>query len=349
MNNKILVLSLLSAIFFISCGNNKGEKLVPILNEQQSNIQVENLGATYTEGLVDIVFTPQWLPQSQFAGFYAALYNGYYKDVGINLKIKHTSVSNSALNNLLDGECDIITMQLADAMINIDKGVDLVNVLQIAQHTGLMVVSKKDSLTTLEDLKGKKVGIWKKGFGEMAQIADIEKQLSIEWIPFLNNTNLLISDAIDASLAMSYGEYQQLLISGIDNLSFIRFSELGYDVPEDGVYVQSHFIKENPEIIKAFVEATKKGWQWVYENIEEALAIVMTETKNFNVKTNYIIQKGMLEEIIQLQKDTPESEPSFELYEEDVKWLSNKLLTNGFIENEVSLSKMKGVSNGDKR
>ena len=38
-----------------------------------------------------IVFTPQWLPQSQFAGYYVAQELGYYEDAGLDVVIEHTS------------------------------------------------------------------------------------------------------------------------------------------------------------------------------------------------------------------------------------------------------------------
>ena len=40
-----------------------------------------------------IVFTPQWTPQSQFAGYYVALEKGFYKDAGVEVDFQHPSVS----------------------------------------------------------------------------------------------------------------------------------------------------------------------------------------------------------------------------------------------------------------
>ena len=43
-----------------------------------------------------IVFTPQWTPQSQFAGYYVAQEKGFYQEAGIEVIIKHPSASYSA-------------------------------------------------------------------------------------------------------------------------------------------------------------------------------------------------------------------------------------------------------------
>ena len=78
-----------------------------------------------------IVFTPQWLPQSQFAGYYVAMEKGFYEEAGLDVVIEHTSSSDNAQNRLKEGRCDAITMTLFDAIINIDNGLEVVNVLRM--------------------------------------------------------------------------------------------------------------------------------------------------------------------------------------------------------------------------
>ena len=119
-----------------------------------------------------IVFTPQWTPQSQFAGYYVAQEKGFYKDANVEVDFRHPSVSYSALNHLMEGSCDMITTQLTQAMIAIDRGIPMVHVLQTSQQNGLVMLGCTDSIRTIEDLRKKKVGVWKAGFGELAYIMD---------------------------------------------------------------------------------------------------------------------------------------------------------------------------------
>ena len=149
-----------------------------------------------------IVFTPQWIPQAQFAGYYVAFDKGFYKQAGLDVDIQHPSASYSAFNRLLEGSSDMITQQLVQAVVEIDRGMPLVNVLQTSQQNALMLVSRVDSIRTIQDLKGKKVGVWKVGFGDLGYIIDSEKELDIRWIPYLQGMNLYLSGAVDATLAM---------------------------------------------------------------------------------------------------------------------------------------------------
>lgn len=289
-----------------------------------------------------IVFTPQWTPQSQFAGYYVAQEKGFYKEAGVEVDFQHPSVSYSALNRLMEGSSDMITTQLTQAMIAIDRGIPMAHVLQTSQKNGLVLLGRSDSIRTIEDLRKKKVGVWKAGFGELAYIMDAELRLGIKWIPFLEGTNLFISGAIDATLAMSYNEYLQIRVSGHEDKIPIRLSDIGYDYPEDGLYVSLDFYRRYPEKVKAFVEASRKGWEWTHEHPEEALDIVMKWAEKEQVHTNRIFQRWMLEEILRLQCEEDERKPSFRLDAGVVKKLSDLLWKHHRIQNPVTIEILKG-------
>ena len=289
-----------------------------------------------------IVFTPQWTPQSQFAGYYVAQEKGFYKEAGVEVDFQHPSVSYSALNRLMEGSSDMITTQLTQAMIAIDRGIPMAHVLQTSQKNGLVLLGRSDSIRTIEDLRKKKVGVWKAGFGELAYIMDAELRLGIKWIPFLEGTNLFISGAIDATLAMNYNEYLQIRVSGHEDKIPIRLSDIGYDYPEDGLYVSLDFYRRYPEKVKAFVEASRKGWEWTHEHPEEALDIVMKWAEKEQVHTNRIFQRWMLEEILRLQCEEGERKPSFRLDAGVVKKLSDLLWKHHRIQNPVTIEMLKG-------
>ena len=289
-----------------------------------------------------IVFTPQWTPQSQFAGYYVALEKGFYKDAGVEVDFQHPSVSYSALNRLMEGSSNMITMQLTQAMIAIDQGFPLAHALQTSQQNALVLVGRSDSICSMENLRKKRVGVWKAGFGELAYIMDTEQNLDIKWIPFLEGTNLFISGAIDATLAMSYNEYLQIKVSGHEDKPVIRFADTEYNYPEDGLYVSADFFQRYPEKVKAFAEACQKGWEWAHEHPDEALDIVMKWVVKENIHTNRIHQRWMLEEILRLQCKEGEKEPSFKLNADVVNKLSDLLLKHNRIHQPVSIEKLTG-------
>ena len=289
-----------------------------------------------------ITFSPQWSAQSQFAGYYAALEKGFYDEAGLDVSIVHPSNSYSSINMLKDGTADFITCELIQAMMALDKGIRLVNLLQTTQHTTLVLISHEKDISKMSDLAGRKIGTWKVGFSEIPYIIDKEHKLGIEWVKFINPLNIYISGAIDATLGKSYNERILFSMSGITPGSLLRFSEMGYDYPEDGLYVSEAFFKKNPDVCRKFAEASRKGWEWVRNNRKEAVDIVMKYVKEANVSTNIYVQKWMLEEVLEMQEDEKGEAPSYQLNANAFYWLNDVLLKHGYISKPVEYERLTG-------
>ena len=289
-----------------------------------------------------ITFSPQWSAQSQFAGYYAALENGYYAEAGLDVSIVHPTNSYTSVNMLKDGTSDFITCELIQAMIAMDQGIRLVNLLQTTQHTTLVLISHDKDIRKMSDLAGRRVGTWKVGFNEIPYILDAEHNLGIEWVKFISSLNIYLSGAIDATLGKSYNERILFSMSGITPGSMLRFSEMGYDYPEDGLYVSEKFFKKYPEQCRKFAEASRKGWEWVRNNRKEAVDIVMKYVNEANISTNIYNQKWMLEEVLEMQEDIKGEAPSYCLNTNAFYWLNEVLLKHGYISRPVEYERLTG-------
>lgn len=289
-----------------------------------------------------IVFTPQWTPQSQFAGYYVAQEMGFYKDAGVDVIIDHTSTSDLVMNRLLKGKCNAITMTLFDAIYHIDHGAEIVNVLQTAQRSGHVIVVRDDNIRNIEQLRGKRVGIWRSSFSQLVQLMDLDYDLGIEWIKFIQSINLYISGAIDATMAMTYNELYWIRSSGFEDKTVISLADIGYDYPEEGLYVSSEYYEKYPEKARAFAEASRRGWEWAHEHPEQTLDIVMEIMKREQVPASRMHQEWMLREVLKQQFPKGEDRPSFKLDEGKVKELNALLIRHGRIENELSVEQIQG-------
>lgn len=289
-----------------------------------------------------ITFTPQWTPQSQFAGYYAALELGFYREAGIDVTITHPTKTYSSINMLLDGSSDIITSELIQAVVATDNDIKLVNLMQTTQHSTLVLLARDKNIQSMPQLSGLKIGTWKVGFNEIPKMMDEEYRLNIDWIKFINPLNLYISGAIDATLAKSYSEQVLFTMSGITPGSILKFSERGFDYPEDGLYVSEAFFKKNPQVCRKFAEASRKGWEWVRKNRKEALDIVMKYVKAENVPTNIYNQKIMLDIILEVQEDIKGQTPSYTLSENDLDKLNKRLVRHGYISRPVEYKRFTG-------
>lgn len=283
-----------------------------------------------------LVFTPQWSAQAQFAGYYVAQEKGFYKQAGIDVEIVHPSVTQSAMSRIRNNESQATTLQLVQAMDIIDNGIPLVNILQTSMNNALVIVSRRNKNPLTQ--KGAKVGIWNAGFGQIAICMSIKEGLDYQWIPFASNINLFVSGAIDATLAMSYNEYYQLVQSGFistkDNV--YRFCDHGYNVQEDGVYMARDYYLKHREQARRFAAASKKGWEWAAAHPEETLDIVMRYVQKEHIATNRVLQQLMLKDILRLQVDRESKKREFRLRPDMVKQASRLMIEHMMLSREIS-------------
>lgn len=286
------------------------------------------------------VFTPQWTTQAQFAGYYVAQEKGFYEEEGVKVQIVHPSASQSAMDRIRTDQSQATTLQLAQAMEIIDSGIPLVNILQTSMNNGLVIVSRrgKDPLKQ----QGARVGIWNAGFGQMAICMSQIEHLDYEWVRFVNNVTLFVSGALDATLAMSYNEFYQLLQTGMEltEENVYRFCNHGYNVQEDGVYMTLKTWRKEKESAERFARASRRGWEWAAEHPEETLDIVMDYVRRDHIATNRVLQGLMLEEILRLQIDRESGEREFRL-RPDMVGLASSLMTRcGMLKRPITYEEM---------
>ena len=287
-----------------------------------------------------IVFTPQWTAQAQFAGYYVAEAKGFFSEAGVKVKMEHPSATQPAISRLCNNKSQATTMQLCQALEIIDGGTPLVNILQTSMNNAMVIVSAhdKDPLTQ----KGARVGIWSVGFGQLAICMSIKDHLNYKWVRFAQNINLFVSGALDATLAMSYNEYYQLLQAGmkITDKNVYRFCDHGYNVQEDGVYMTRDYYETHREQARRFAQACKKGWEWAARHPEEALDIVMQYVEKEHVATNKVMQRLMLKEVLRLQIDRESKKREFRLRPDMVQFASRLMKDNKMLSREITYKEL---------
>ena len=287
-----------------------------------------------------LVFTPQWTAQAQFAGYYVAEAKGFYREAGVKVRIEHPSATQPAMARLRKNECQATTLQLCQAMEIVDEGIPLVNILQTSMNNAMVIVSArgKDPLTQ----KGARVGIWSVGFGQLAICMSIKDHLDYNWVRFAQNVNLFVAGALDATLAMSYNEYYQLVQAGIKmtDKNVYRFCDHGYNVQEDGVYMTREYYAQHKDQARRFAQASRKGWEWAAQHPDEALDIVMQYVDKNHIATNRVMQRLMLKEVLRLQVDRESKKREFRLRPDMVRLASNMMVENRMLTREVTLDEL---------
>ena len=287
-----------------------------------------------------IVFTPQWTAQAQFTGYYVAEAKGFYREAGVNVRIEHPSSTQPAMSRLRQNQCQATTLQLCQAMEIIDEGIPLVNILQTSMNNAMVIVSARGQDPLKQ--KGAKVGIWSVGFGQLAICMSLKDHLDYEWIRFAQNVNLFVAGALDATLAMSYNEYYQLVQAGVEmkDKTVYRFCDHGYNVQEDGIYMTREYYESHREQARRFAAASRKGWEWAAQHPDETLDIVMQYVDREHIATNRVMQRMMLKEVLRLQVDRESKKREFRLRPDMVKQASRLMVENHMLSREITIEEL---------
>ena len=93
--------------------------------------------------LTPVKFQLQWVAQSQFAGYYAAIDQGYYRDLGLDVSLLLGGPNVNNVQVVATGGADIGTAWLPNMLQSREGGTDLVSIAQIFQRSGTRMASFK--------------------------------------------------------------------------------------------------------------------------------------------------------------------------------------------------------------
>jgi NitT/TauT family transport system substrate-binding protein len=244
--------------------------------------------------LTPIKFQLQWVTQAQFAGYYAALDQGYYKDAGLDVTILIGGPQVNNVQVVASGGADIGTAWLPNMLRAREGGADLVSISQVFQRSGTRMASFKDkNITTPKDMAGKKIGSWLGGnepelFAALTKAGlDPTKENVIQ--QNFDMTGLLSGD-LDVAQAMIYNEYAQVLEAKNPatgklwtpaDLNVIDFNDpaVGTAMLQDQVFATAKWLStgNNADVATKFLTATYRGWIYCRDNPDKCVQIVLSK------------------------------------------------------------------------
>jgi NitT/TauT family transport system substrate-binding protein len=241
----------------------------------------------------DVTLQLKWVTQAQFAGYYAALEQGYYDDENLNVTIKPGGPDIVPEQVVLGNQAEFGINWLDNTLATRDQGGEIVNIAQVFARSGMTEITWADSgLDDITKLRGKKVGVWLGGnehklFAALTKNGiDPQKDAEIVAQPF--DMNLFLNREIDAAAAMTYNELAQVLevknpdsgeLYQLDDLNVFKMSELGTGALEDGIFVREDWIADeaNQDIATRFLKASFRGWIYCRDNPDDCVQYVLDE------------------------------------------------------------------------
>ena len=216
----------------------------------------------------------KWKHQFQFAGYYAAIEKGFYKDVGLQVNLLEAVEGQNPSEAVFDGTAEF-GVSTTDILIMRSRGKKAVVLANIFQHSPqILLASNKSGIQHVHDLIGKRIAMEPNAADIIAFLND-EGITSGKYIVDQHafNTDKLINGEIDGISAYSTDEPFDLQEANFE-YRIISPSMGGIDFYGDGLFTTEALIKKDPFLVENFRTASLKGWKYAMENPEEIIELI---------------------------------------------------------------------------
>jgi NitT/TauT family transport system substrate-binding protein len=224
----------------------------------------------------------KWRPQAQFAGYYVAKEKGYYKAAGLDVAILPGGPKIDPSQVIAEGKADVVTDWMPSALATREHGVGLVNIAQLFQRSGLMLVCRKDrGIAAPRDLAGHTVAVWYAGnqYPFLAWMDRLGYRSSVNVLRQGAGVGPLFDGSADCVSAMTYNEYWRVIDGGLspEQLVAFRYEDEGVATLEDGLYALERSLADPAmaDRLARFVRASMKGWDDALRDQAGAVRIVL--------------------------------------------------------------------------
>ena len=243
--------------------------------------------------LTKITFCLDWTPNTNHTGIYAARDLGYYEDAGLDVEIVQPP-EDGAATMCASGQAQF-AVEFQDTMaasLDLDEPMGITAVAAVIQHNTSGIISRKgDGIERPKGLEGKTYSTW----SSPIEIATLKQVIEDDGGDFAK-MKMIPNNITDEPAALEAKQTDAVWIfygwSGVNaevqgfDFDYFAFADIDsvFDYYTPVLIANNDFLKESPELAKAFLEATKKGYEYAIDNPEEAAQILIDGDETGSLK-----------------------------------------------------------------
>jgi PAS domain S-box-containing protein len=257
------------------------------------------LVCTSAHALEPINLQLKYLHQFQFAGYYAALEKGYYRDAGLDVTIAEGHTGDEPLTNVLAGTSQF-GVGSSGLLLARQAGKPVVVLGVIFQHSPYVLLAPQTGPTQgIHDIIGKRVML-------APQSEDLVAYLKKEGISVSDFTKVehsfnpedLISGKVYGFSAYATNETDYLDKKGFAYQAYTPRSA-GIDFYGDNLFTSEQEIAAHPARVKAFRQASMRGWQYAMANPEETVDLILAKYSKRNSREHLLYEARQMQSLVQ--------------------------------------------------
>jgi len=258
------------------------------------------LAASIAQALDVATLQLKWHHQFQFAGYYAALEQGFYRDAGLEVKILEGGPTVNAIDDVVTGRADF-GVGTSGALIARASGQPVVVLAAVFQHSPtILLVPRRAGVSSLFELRDRTLmdTPGSEDIAAMLKIAGVD-YAKMPRVKHNGDPRDLVSGKADAMVAYSTNEpfvFEQL---GVPYLAFSP-RDSGIDFYSDNLITSEVQIKTHPERVAAFRTASLKGWQYALSHKEEIVDLILRHYSQAKNREALLFEAKQTEGLVQL-------------------------------------------------
>lgn len=232
------------------------------------------LGTAAQAELRPVSLQLKWYHQFQFAGYYAALEQGYYREAGLDVTIREGHPERDPVAEVVAGEADF-GIGASELLLAHASGQPVVAIASVFQHSPLILLAKRrPDVESVHDLIGKTVQIVPHEHELFAFIQALGlRPADFTLQPRNDQLDDLIAERVAAVAAYSTDEPYELLQRKIDYLEITPRSA-GIDFYGDSLFTSEQLTQNSPALVTAFRDASLRGWAYALTHPEEVAELI---------------------------------------------------------------------------
>jgi signal transduction histidine kinase len=219
----------------------------------------------------------KWTHQFQFAGYYAAVEKGFYREAGLDVEIREALPEQDTAREVTSGKADF-GVGTSNLVLLRAKKEPVVVLGVIYQHSPFILISTKASgIHDIHQLSQKRIMMEQDAAELLAYFKhegiDVSK---VDVHPHTFRLEDLLEDKVQGMACYSTDQPFFLKEKGIPYQEFNPRAG-GIDFYGDNLFTTEKQIQENPERVKKFLDASLRGWKYAMAHQEEMVDLILTK------------------------------------------------------------------------
>ncbi|WP_429011899.1 diguanylate cyclase domain-containing protein [Aeromonas veronii] len=217
-----------------------------------------------------------WQHQFQFAGYYAAIAKGFYREAGLHVTLREADSRTDVVSEVISGKAQF-GISGSDLLLDRAAGRPVVVLAALLQHSPLVLLTlDRPDIRNPADLANKRLML-EPGSNELLTYLSHHTR-SRDWVtlPYKQGIQALLAGKVDAISAYSTTEPFYLQQKGIPYRVFSPRT-IDFDFYGDNLFTSERELITRQDRVYAFQQASLKGWRYAMDHPDEMINLIMEQ------------------------------------------------------------------------